>query len=83
MVKFHATQEHAGVKLSYLEMSLDLSVTGVCSITLSIFVADILKDVRLGSTVNPASAQLFMFNKSSPLFVRECIVRSARGRQGS
>ena len=65
--KYFDVQEHKGVKHSYLGMSLDLSVTGVCSITMPMFIADVLKDVELGSVVTPASSSLFVINESSPL----------------
>ena len=43
-----------GVMHSYLGMSLDMSEVGVCSITIPIIIADVLKDVELGSVVTPA-----------------------------
>ena len=60
--KYHDVQEHMGVKHSYLRMSLYMSVAGVW------FVADMLKDVGLGSVITPASGVLFMISKSSLLF---------------
>jgi len=66
-VKYHDVQEHTGVKHSYLGMSLDMSVTGVCSITMPMFISEVLKDVELGSVVTPASGTLFMIDESSPL----------------
>ena len=65
--KHHDGQEHMGVKHSYLGMSLDMSVVGVCSITMPMFITDVLKDVELGSVVTPASSTLFMIYKNSPL----------------
>ena len=35
--KYHYVQEYTGVKHSYLEMSLGMSVTGVCALSLCIF----------------------------------------------
>ena len=45
-IKYHDVQEHMGVKHSYLGMSLDMSEVGVCSITMPMFIAEVLKDVR-------------------------------------
>ena len=44
-----------------------MSVTGVCSITVHIFIADMLNDVELKSVAIPASGALFMINGSNPL----------------
>ena len=44
--KYQDVQEHMGVKHSYLGMSLDMSEVGVCSITMPMFIADVLKDVE-------------------------------------
>ena len=65
-VKYHDVQEHMGVKHSYLRMTLDMSEVVVCSITMPMFIAELLKDVELGSVVTPASSTLFMINESSP-----------------
>ena len=54
------------MKKSYLGMSLDMSEVEVCSITMSMFIAEVLKDVDLGSVSTPASVTLFMVNESSP-----------------
>ena len=43
-VKYHDVQEHKGVKPSYLGMSLDMSEVGMCSITMPMFIADVLKE---------------------------------------
>ena len=48
-------------------LSLDMSEVGVCSITMPTFIAELLKDVELGSVVTPASGTLFMMNEISPL----------------
>ena len=52
--KYHDAQDHMGVKHSYLGMSLDLSAAGVGSITMPIFIADMLKDFESRSVVTPA-----------------------------
>ena len=65
--KHHDVQENKGVKHFFLGMSLVLSDVGVCSITMPIFIAEVLKDVELGSVVTEASYTLFKINKSSPL----------------
>ena len=44
--KYHYVQEHTGIKDSYLGMSLDLTVTGVCFTIVPTFIADALKDVE-------------------------------------
>ena len=44
--KYHDLQEHVGVKQSYLGITLDQSVTGMYSITVSMFIADVLKNVK-------------------------------------
>ena len=61
--KYHDGQKLTGVKHSYLGMSLDLSIIGVCSNTMPMFIADVLKDVKLGSVVTSASGTLFMVNE--------------------
>ena len=66
--KYHDMQEHTGVRHSYIGMSLDMSVTEVCSITIPTFIADVLKDFVVRSVVTPASGSLFMINESSALF---------------
>ena len=55
------------MKHSYLGMSLDMSEVGICSITMPMFITEVLKDVELGSVVTPASSTLFVINESSPL----------------
>ena len=66
-VKYRDVQERKRVTHSYLGMSLNRSEVAVCSITMPIFVAEVLKDVELGSAVIPASNKLFTINESSPL----------------
>ena len=64
--KVFDVQKHKEVKHSYLGMSLDMSVVGVCSITMPMSIAEVLKDVELGSVLTPASGTFFMINESCP-----------------
>ena len=51
-----------------------MSATGACSITMPMFIVDVLKDVKLGTVVTPASGDLVMTNESSPLYIHcSCI----------
>ena len=52
------------MKHLYLGMFLAMSDVGLCSITMSMFIA---KDVELGSVVAPASGTFLIINESIPL----------------
>ena len=66
---YHDMQEHMGVKHSYLNMSLNMSENGVCSITMPVFIAEVLMGIELRSAATPTSGTLFMTNESSPALV--------------
>ena len=65
--KYNEVQEHTSVKHSFLGTSLNMTEVGLCSITMPTFLADLVKDVELGSIVIPASNKIFMINDSNPL----------------
>ena len=50
-------------------MSLDMTVTGVCSIIMPMYKADELKDAELRSVATPASGAIFIINESSSLLI--------------
>ena len=47
--KYFDVREHTGVTHSYLGMPLDISELGMSSITMTMFIAEVLKDAKLGS----------------------------------
>ena len=55
------------MKHSCLGMTLHMSLVGVCFITMPMFIAEMLRDVKLGSVVTPASGTSLMINEGSPL----------------
>ena len=55
------------MKYSYLGMSLELTVTGLCSITIPMLIFDALKDIESGVVANPASVTLLIIEENSPL----------------
>ena len=62
-VKYQDVQEHTGVKHSYLGTSLDMSEVGMCSITMPMLIAGVLKDVKFWRVVTPASSTFLMINE--------------------
>ena len=44
-VTYHDVQEHTGVKHSYPGISLDMPEVGVCSITMPLFITEVVKGV--------------------------------------
>jgi len=65
--KYHEVQEHTGVHHSYLGMSIDMSKDGICVLTMPMFVAEVIKDVPVGSAVSPAGGTLYIQNENSEL----------------